>query len=352
MRATRVTRLLSPRRRCAFAALALAGTTVGCGASAGTPPAAGPTEPDSSPPAAATALALVATEAGLAAVPVGTAEPLWVVPGAVAAPDGSAVFTTRPAPGDDGGHEVLRIDPGTGAEESVGHVPGPTGLHVAAVEPGGGRVALAAPGEASTTILDFDPAKGAVRRTTTFEGRVEPEAFSTDRSLLFAARIYEDRYHVHVLDLDAGTQYPTLGPDKSKPPEDMYGSVVQAALSADGTQLATLYRDATTPDHTAFVHLLSLESGSTVCVDLHAPFGTEEPGTDAIAWQDDGTVAVGHRADDPSLSMTATFDPAAIWGGQPQEHYHADAVPDRSPPGVPEGLAATPGFLRFIALVD
>ena len=240
----------------------------------------------------------------------------------------------------------------TGAEESVGHVPGPTGLHVAAVEPGGGRVALAAPGEASTTILDFDPAKGAVRRTTTFEGRVEPEAFSTDRSLLFAARIYEDRYHVHVLDLDAGTQYPTLGPDKSKPPEDMYGSVVQAALSADGTQLATLYRDATTPDHTAFVHLLSLESGSTVCVDLHAPFGTEEPGTDAIAWQDDGTVAVGHRADDPSLSMTATFDPAAIWGGQPQEHYHADAVPDRSPPGVPEGLAATPGFLRFIALVD
>ena len=181
---------------------------------------------------------------------------------------------------------------------------------------------------------------------------MEPEAFSTDRNLLFAARIYEDHYHVHVLDLNAETQYPTLGPDKSKPPEDMYGSVVQAALSADGTQLATLYRDATTPDHTAFVHLLSLESGLTVCVDLHAPFGTEEPGTDAIVWQDDGTVAVGHRADDPSLSMTATFDPGAIWGGPPQAHYHAEALPDPSPPGVPEGVAATPGFQRFIALVS
>ena len=82
--------------RCALAALVMVGTTVGCGAGAGTPRATGPSEPVSSPPAAATALALVATEAGLAAVPVGTAEPLWVVPGAVAAPDGSAVFTTRP----------------------------------------------------------------------------------------------------------------------------------------------------------------------------------------------------------------------------------------------------------------
>jgi hypothetical protein len=212
-------------------------------------------------------------------------------------------------------------------------------------------VALAAPGTASTTIVVFDPSQGAVRRTQAFEGRVEPEAFSTDRKLMFAARIYEDRYHVHVLDLDAGTQYPTLGPDKSKPPEDMYGSVVQAALSADGRQLATLYRDGTSPDHTAFVHLLSLESGSTVCVDLHAPFGTDEPGTDAIAWQDDGTIAVGHRAGDPSLSMTATFDPGDIWSGPPQQHYHADALPDSAPPRVPEGVTGTPGFQRFIALV-
>ncbi len=328
----------------------MAGATVGCGAGADAPRAAGPTEPVSSPPAVATALALVATEAGLAAVRVGTAEPLWVVPGAVAAPDGSAVFASRPVPGEDGGYEVLRIDPGTGAEEAVGHVSGHAGLHVAAVEPRGGLVALAAPGDTATTIVVFDPEQGAVRRTPTFEGKVEPEAFSTDRSLLFAARIYEDRYHVHVLDLRAGTQYPTLGPDKTKPPEDMYGAVVQAALSADGSQLATLYRDDTSTDHTAFVHLLSLESGSTVCVDLHAPFGTDEPGTDAIAWQADGTVAVGHQADDPSLSMTATFDPDAIWNGPPQPHYHAEALPDPSPPGVPDGVAATPGFQRFIAL--
>ena len=35
----------------------------------------------------------------------------------------------------------------------------------------------------------------------------------------------------------------------------MYGAVVQAALSPDGTQLATLYRDSVKPEHTAFVHL-------------------------------------------------------------------------------------------------
>ena len=330
----------------------MAAATGGCGASAGTPPVDVPTGRVTSQPAQASALALVVTDAGLAAVPVGTSEPLWVVPGAVAAPDGSAVFTTRPSPGSSAVHEVVRIDPETGAEETVGRVRGNADLHVAAVEPGGGRVALAGYGGDSTTILDFDPGKGAASRTLKFEGQVEPEAFSSDRNLLFAARIYEDHYHVHVLDLNRGTQYPTLGPDKTQPPEDMYGSVVQAVLSSDGTQLATLYRDDTSPDHTAFVHLLSLASGSTVCIDLHAPFGADVLGTDALAWQDDGTVAVGHRADDPSLSMTATFDPGAIWSGPPQQHYHAEALPDSSPPAVPEGVATTPGFQRFIAVVE
>ena len=55
----------------------------------------------------------------------------------------------------------------------------------------------------------------------------------------------------------------------------MYGSVVQAALSPDGQrQAATLYRDTVKPEHTGFVHLLALESGLTVCIDLHEPFGS------------------------------------------------------------------------------
>jgi hypothetical protein len=106
------------------------------------------------------------------------------------------------------------------------------------------------------------------------------------------------------------------------------------------------------PEHTAFVHLLSLENGTTVCIDLHAPFGSGAPGDEAIEWRDDGTVAVGHRDADPDRSTIATFDPAAIWSSDPQPHYHADARPDRSPPAVPSGVADTPGFRRFIALAS
>jgi hypothetical protein len=267
----------------------------------------------------------------------------------VAAPDGSAVFASKVVPGD--GFEVLRIDPRTGEAESVGrHVPGPPGgVHVAAVEPGGERLVLASPvdGGARTLILDFDPAAGGGDHKPIYDGVLEPEALSLDRTRVFAARIYEDRYHVHVLDLATATQAPLLGPDKTKPPEDMYGSVVQAALSPDGGQLATLYRDSTTPDHTAFVHLLDLDTGATVCIDLHEPFGTAGPGTDALAWRGGGTVAVGHV--DGEDTATATFDPAAIWAGPPQEHYHAEATTD-APPTVPAGVAATPGFVRFVAL--
>ena len=47
------------------------------------------------------------------------------------------------------------------------------------------------------------------------------------------------------------------------------------------------------------------------------------PGTDALAWREDGTVAVGHREVASGRSVTATLDPAAIWAGPPQPHYHA-----------------------------
>jgi hypothetical protein len=221
---------------------------------------------------------------------------------------------------------------------------------VTAVEPGGGRVALVEPGDGdSTIVVDVDTRTGSVSRHR-FEGTVEPEAYALDRSRLFAARIYEDRYHVHVLDLASNEQYPTLGPDKQGDPEDMYGSVVQAVPSPDGSQLATLYRDSSTPRHTAFVHLPSLDTGFTVCIDLHEPFGTGERRADAIEWRPDGTVAVGHRADDPAASMTATFEPAAIWSGEPQEHYHAAALPDADPPSLPPGVAGVDGFVRFVTM--
>ena len=60
-----------------------------------------------------------------------------------------------------------------------------------------------------------------------------------------------------------------------------------------------------------------------MCIDLYAPFGTGGPGTDTLAWQEDGTVAIGHHDTASERSVTATFDPAAIWAGPPQPHYHA-----------------------------
>jgi len=323
-------------------------TAVACGVEAQVLSGPGTTTLDPDSP-----LALVDIDAGLAGVPVGSSEPRWVVPGAVAAPDGSAVFAARAVSNAAGnGFEVVRIDPHTGTESRVGlHVPGPSAaVHVAAVAPGGDRLALAAPGDDKTLVLDFDPSSGGGDYKPTFEGTVEPEAFSLDGTRLFAARIYDDRYHVHVLELPTAKQWPTLGPDKTWPPEDMYGSVVQAVLSPDRTQLATLYRDSSTPDHTAFVHLLSLATGATVCIDLHAPFGTGGPGTDALVWKPDGKVTVGHSAVDPAESMQASFEPAAIWAGEPQAHYHAETQPNPSAPAIPDGVAATPGFERFVAL--
>lgn len=302
-------------------------------------------------------IALVVTDGGLAGVPVGTSTPRWVVPGAVAAPDGSAVFTVRPMHlgeerSESSGYEVQRVDRRTGTVTPVGRpVAGPPGVRVAAVAPGGTGVALVAWGKGDTTmVVDFDPVTASARAEQTFEGEVEPEAYSLDGTMLFAARIYEDRYHVHVLDMATGEQYPTSGRDKLKPPEDMDGSVVQAVLSPDGTQLATLYRDTTSPDHTGFVHLLALDGGTTVCIDLHAPFGTGVRGTDAIAWREDGTVAVGHRPDGDGARVTATFDPAAIWAGPILDHYHAEVEAGGEVPVVPDGVAATPGFRRYVAL--
>ena len=308
---------------------------------------------DAAPEASAPAdevIALVVTHEGLAGVPVGTTAPRWTKEGAVAAPDGSAVFAlrnTRNAEGSD--VEVVQIDPRDGSESSVGAFAAPSGTRVAAVEPGGRRIALVTANVDTTTVVDFDVSLGSVRTTRTFEGAVDPEAFSLDGTRIFAARSYGDYYNVQVLDLKTGAQYPTLGPDKTKPPENMYGSVVQAALSDDGSQLATLYRDSTKPGRTAFVHLLFLESGATFCIDLHDPFATGGAGADAIEWRD-GLIAVGHRSSGDADATTATIDPSAVLASPPQEHYPAATGVDRSAPSVPSGIAGAPGFERFIAL--
>ncbi len=299
------------------------------------------------------ATALVLTEAGMAGVPVGSSTPVWVVPGAVAAPDGSAVFVARAVPAaDGGGHEVVSVDPATGAlsDQGVRVDDADGGVEVAAVAPGGDRVVAVVAGGGSTVLLDLDVTARSVRRAVRFEGSLEPEAYSTDGDVVYAARMFEEHYNVHGLDLRTGEQWPTLGRDKSKPPEDMVGGVVHAALSPDGRGLATLYRDDVSSGHTAFVHLLSLETGTTVCIDLHEPFGTGERWMDVIEWRSPTEVVVGHAGGDPDVSMSATFDPVAIWEGEILEHYDAEVRTDAEAPRAPAGVSDVPGFVRFVAI--
>jgi len=297
-------------------------------------------------------IAIVMTSAGLAGVPVGSNVPRWVVAGAVAAPDGSAVYATENQGDDVVVTQFWRIDPRTGAKTDVGRwvVPGGHPVEAFAVEPGGARVALASFNGDRTLILPFDPAEGGPTAKPSFEGHLEPEAFSIDRQRVFAARSYGDHYRVTTLDLATAEQWPTGSYDKTAPPEDMYGNVVQAVLTPDRTRLATLYRDPQSSEHPAFVHLLDLQSGITVCVDLMAPFGTGGPATDALRMNADGTITVGHRDPGASNGVSALIDPNAIFTSAPLPHYHAEAQPDTDPPSVPDGVADTPGFVRFVAL--
>lgn len=296
-------------------------------------------------------MALVVTDDGLAGVPVGSSEAAWSAPDAVASPDGAAVFGLRQR--SDGVDELVRVDPRTGARTAVGSLAHEDSLHVAAVDPDGRRIALAAKGDGDrTVVIAFDPTLGHTTGRQSFDGVIEPEAFWQDDDRLFAARSFGTSYRVISLDLTTGRQDPTIGPDKTPTAEDMYGSVVQAALSPDRTQLATLYRDSTSTDHTAFVHLISFTAATTVCIDLHAPFGTDAtPGADVISWSGRDTLAVAHGPTTTARTVVAGFSADAVRNDASQPHHHADLRPDLAPPRLPAGIAATPGFRRFIAVV-
>ncbi len=314
--------LLAAASACGAEALWLNGSTATTGTSV---------DPDG-------ALALVITDGGLAAVPAGGTRPVWTVAGAVAAPDGSAAAVHTAG-------ELVHLDLRTGGRAGAAALPGTA--RVAAVAPGGHRVALAeSDGHGGTTVTVWADGSSS---TATFEGDLDPEAFTLDGHRLVAARSYGDHYRIVVLDLVGGQQYPSPSIDKLAPPEDMYGNVIQAVLTPDGRRLATLYRDPRHADHTAFVHLLDLESSTTVCIDLPAPFGTGGPATDTIA-ADGDTIEVEHD-DGGGRRHRATFDTRRLLTDAPQRHEHAEVSEGDGRLGLPPGLAAVPGFRRLVAVV-
>jgi hypothetical protein len=265
-----------------------------------------------SPPAAPEPLQLAVFADGVGAVEAGRAEPVWREPGAVAALDGSVVFSIRSDPGS--APRLVRLDPRTGRETAAWAVP--AGLAIAAVSPAGTWIALTdrrpgygAQGLAHTTLAIFDTGAGRVTHLLSLAGDVQPEAFSTDGALVFALHYFPDHYRVQTIAVDGTFVSDTLGRDKT-PAEDMHGHPIHGVLSTDHTLLATLYRDPTSHDEPAFVHVLDLRGGWSFCTDLPAPFGTGAPGSDAIQLTANDVVEVAaieaHRLADIHIDAVHT----------------------------------------------
>ncbi len=233
---------------------------------------------------------------GIGAVSAESSTPIWFEAGAVAALDGSAVFSIR-HDGTAGSDRLVRIDTSDGRVTATW--PLRSGLSIGAVAPGGRWIALTdrRPGygsqsRASTELVVFDLRAGAEVHRRSLTGDVQPEAFSVDGSRVFALDYRGDHYRVQTIDLRTGDRYDTSDRNKVVPVEDMHGRAVHGVMNADRTLLATLYRNPGNVDEPAFVHVLDLTNGWSHCADLPAPFGTGPPGTDAIELTARDTVVV------------------------------------------------------------
>jgi hypothetical protein len=248
-------------------------------------------------PAPAGPLLLAEFDAGVGAVRVSASTPAWMEPGAVAALDGSAVYSVRSG-GTGGQDRLVRIDPRSGAVSSAWPL-GSRGLSISAVAPTGRWVALTdrrrgygSQGRASTEVVVFDTGAGKETRRIALTGDVQPEAFSIDGTLMFALDYRGDHYRVQTIEPATGARYDTNDRNKTIPPEDMHGVSVHGVMSADHTLLATLYRKPGDNKEPAFVHVLDLAHGWSYCADLPPPFGTGPLGSDAIELTPADTVVV------------------------------------------------------------
>ena len=283
---------------------------------------------------------------GIGAVSTASPAPIWSEPGAVAALDGSAVFSIR-HDGSAGTDRLVRIDPGNGAVSSSW--PLRRGLSISAVAPAGRWVALTdrrpgygSQGRVSTEVVVFDPRSGTEVHRLALAGDVQPEAFSVNGSLIFALDYHRDHYRVQTIELRTGSRYDTS--DRNKvPPEDMHGRAVHGVMSADRTLLATLYRNPGDADEPAFVHVLDLKNAWSHCADLPAPFGTGPPGTDAIELTPTDTVIVAatqaHRL--AEIHIDAVHTPGT--GPVPVE-FRAGTITPPNP-----AFTSMPGFEYVIA---
>ena len=288
---------------------------------------------------------LAAFDSGVGAVAKGAPAPLWLEKNAVAAVDGSTVFSVR-RDGPNAADRLVRLDPKTGAVMFSWPL-STHGFSVDAVSPKARWIALTdrQPGygsqdRTSTTIVVFDASEGKELHRLMLSGDVQPEAFSTDGSLLFVLNYLGDHYRVQTIMLETADRYDTSDRDKTVPSEDMHGHAIHGVTSKNRTLLATLYRNPANSAEPAFVHVLDLQHGWSYCADLPAPFGTGAPGTDVIELTDTDTVVVATEANRlAEIHINDVHTPVTAPGGAPVRVAYRDgtiAQPDsafRSVPG-------------------
>ena len=328
-------------RRLITCAVAIGLTIVaGCGSQPGVTAA-----PPTTQPKPVGLLVLAQFDRGVGAVHTGSADPVWNDPDAVAALDGSAVFSVSRA-----GTELVRLDPNTGATTSAWGLPEAT-LSISAVAPGGRWGALtdrpigygAQPPRPTTQLVVFDAVSGAETRRLALTGDLRPEAFAVDGKLVFALDYRGDHYRVQTVDLASGEQWDTGTRDKTIEREDMHGTSVRGVLNADHTLLATLYRDPTNAEAPAFVHVLDLRNGWAYCADLPTPFGTGPEGSDHIELTAAGTVIVTTAASPRIAEIHIAEVHQPVSKPVTVEYRDASGPPDNS------ASVSAPGFGHVIA---
>jgi hypothetical protein len=288
------------------------------------------------PPAAPplpTELLYLQTRHGITALDTRSGSTAFTAPGATASGNWSRLFVATPAPG--GATLVSRLDPATGRTAETVQVLGRYTVRAVTrrgdaavlvpVEKGGGKQSLGAasaktayrPEGRATTELVVARFDGTSPQHLSLTGNIEPEAFSSDGSTIYALdyrpALSPDRYRVRMIDATTGliSDVPTTDKDVRG---DMQGVARTQALSPDGGRLYTLY---TVPgDHPrAFVHVLSLDDRTANCIDLPAPFG-RDTGSMALSPSPDGmhlyVADATHRVladvDTTALSVTRTAE--------------------------------------------
>ncbi len=214
------------------------------------------------------------------------------------------------------------VEPAGGLEHRLTSPDGRWAVSATPLPPG---ASIYEPGGRATTTIAVEDRLTGDTVTHTYPANLEPEAFSTDGTALYVIdhrpAADPERYRVAGIELASGERFEVLGPDKNPLDEDMRGTGRQQLWSPDGTQLYTLYvrqyhvhdrnddeaHDGQLPPEAAFVHVLDLEAGWAICLDLPAGFGLGPPGSTSLVLGADGyaiTVVDHHLGQRVDITQT------------------------------------------------